>query len=330
MSAAVLRVSHFDLDKIAASGQCFRWEKLYTRKYRIPAGDACAYVTQTGDTLTVDDQNVLTSSVEFWANYFAVYDDYAGMWREINRYAAEDGPEAYLTRAARASDGVVILNQPIWETIVSFMVSQNNNIPRIRRSIQAICAECGTLHTSTYDYWYGFPTPDALACADLSNAGLGYREPYIKDLAAAVAAGQFDLNFLQTADYETARAYLKSVRGIGDKVANCIVRSFMREKKIYCGSNYREVDIFSYTNGQKTAAGRGKRSKKVKESEPKQRNLNDKNARRYFIQLGNLNFGDDPDALHVTATYSAKYVTKAPLSSTTAERRTEPNRLRTM
>lgn len=152
MSAAVLRVSHFDLDKIAASGQCFRWEKLYTRKYRITAGDACAYVTQTGDTLTVDDQNVLTSSAEFWANYFAVYDDYAGMWREINRYAAEDGPEAYLTRAARASDGVVILNQPIWETIVSFMVSQNNNIPRIRRSIQTICAECGTLHTSTYDY----------------------------------------------------------------------------------------------------------------------------------------------------------------------------------
>lgn len=151
MSAAVLRVSHFDLDKIAASGQCFRWEKLYTRKYRIPAGDACAYVTQTGDTLTVDDQNVLTSSVEFWTNYFAVYDDYAGMRREINRYAAEDGPEAYLTRAARASDGVVILNQPIWETIVSFMVSQNNNIPRIRRSIQTICAECGTLHTSTYD-----------------------------------------------------------------------------------------------------------------------------------------------------------------------------------
>lgn len=72
MSAAVFRVSHFDLDKIAASGQCFRREKLYTRKYRIPAGDACAYVTQTGDTLTVDDQNVLTSSVEFWANYFAV------------------------------------------------------------------------------------------------------------------------------------------------------------------------------------------------------------------------------------------------------------------
>lgn len=84
------------------------------------------------------------------------------------------------------------------------------------------------------------------------------------------------------------------------------MRSFMREKKIYCGDLYREVDIFGYTTTQAVYTGRGKRSKKVKESEPKQKNLNDKNARRYLIQLGNLNFGDDPDALHTTATYSAK------------------------
>lgn len=84
------------------------------------------------------------------------------------------------------------------------------------------------------------------------------------------------------------------------------MRSFMREKKIYCGDQYREVDIFGYTTAQKTASEYGKRSKKVKESEPKQKNLNDKNARRYLVQLGNLNFGADPDALHVTATYSAK------------------------
>lgn len=84
------------------------------------------------------------------------------------------------------------------------------------------------------------------------------------------------------------------------------MRSFMREKKIYCGDEYREVDIFPYTTEQKTVSTRGKRSKKVKESEPKQKNLNDKNARRYLIQLGNLNFGDDESALHVTSTYSAK------------------------
>ena len=86
------------------------------------------------------------------------------------------------------------------------------------------------------------------------------------------------------------------------------MRSFMREKKIFCGSQYREVDIFPYSEAQRTAASRGKRSKKVRESEPKQKNLNDKNARRYFTQQANLNFGDDPDALHVTATYGRKYL----------------------
>ena len=86
------------------------------------------------------------------------------------------------------------------------------------------------------------------------------------------------------------------------------MRSFIREKKIDCGKHYREVDIFTYTDTQKRAASRGRRSKKVKESPPKQKNLNDKNARRYFVQLNNMNFGDDPEALHVSCTYSGKYL----------------------
>lgn len=86
------------------------------------------------------------------------------------------------------------------------------------------------------------------------------------------------------------------------------MRSFEREKKIDCGKYYREVDIYTYTDAQKTASSRKKRSKKVRESEPKQKNLNEKNARRYFIQTANLNFNRDPDALHVSATYSTKYL----------------------
>ncbi len=78
---------------------------------------------------------------------------------------------------------------------------------------------------------------------------------------------------------------------------------FVREKKIYCGKQYKEVDIFTYTDMQ-TRATKGKRSKKVKESEPKQKNLNDKNARRYLVQLGNLNFGTDKKAISLTLTYN--------------------------
>ena len=86
------------------------------------------------------------------------------------------------------------------------------------------------------------------------------------------------------------------------------MRSFIREKKIFCGDYYQEVDIFPYTDTQKSASSSGKRSKKIRESLPKQKNLNDKNARRYLVQIGELNFGADSDALHVTATYSSKYL----------------------
>lgn len=89
----------------------------------------------------------------------------------------------------------------------------------------------------------------------------------------------------------------------------------MREKKIYCGSNYREVDIFPYTPGQNEIHKSGKRAKKEKVSAPKQRNLNDKNARRYLIQLGNMNFGKGD--LHVSLTYKKEFL---PLTIEEAER----------
>lgn len=84
------------------------------------------------------------------------------------------------------------------------------------------------------------------------------------------------------------------------------MRSFVRQKTIDCGEEYREVDIFTYTDTQRAAAERGKRSKKEKVSAPKQRNLNDKNARRYLVQIGNLNFGEED--LHVTATYGKRFL----------------------
>lgn len=85
------------------------------------------------------------------------------------------------------------------------------------------------------------------------------------------------------------------------------MRSYIREKQIYCGKNYREVDIYSYTDNQRQAVQK-KRSKKQKVSEPKQKNLNEKNSRRYFTQLANMNFGSDSEALHVSLTYSGKYL----------------------
>lgn len=82
--------------------------------------------------------------------------------------------------------------------------------------------------------------------------------------------------------------------------------SIMREKKIYCGKEYLEVDIYPYTPQQQEVCRSGKRSKKEKVSQPKQKNLNDKNARRYFVQLCNSNFTEGD--LHVSLTYKEKFI----------------------
>lgn len=86
------------------------------------------------------------------------------------------------------------------------------------------------------------------------------------------------------------------------------MRSYIREKTIYCGEQYREVDIYTYTDAQNQIARRGRRSRKERVSQPKQKNLNEKNSRRYFIQTANLNFAGDPGALHVSATYGDRYL----------------------
>ena len=76
-------------------------------------------------------------------------------------------------------------------------------------------------------------------------------------------------------------------------------KSFMREKVIHCGKDYLSPEIFPYTGTQQQAV-KGKRGKKKKVSEPKQKNLNDKRAKRYFIQLANANFGEGDLAVHLT------------------------------
>lgn len=84
------------------------------------------------------------------------------------------------------------------------------------------------------------------------------------------------------------------------------MKSFTREKKIYCGDKYLEVDIYPYTSVQEEVSRRGKRSKRQKVTEPKQKNLNDKISKRYFNQVINANFGEGD--LHITLTYSEKFL----------------------
>lgn len=229
---------NMDLDKIAASGQCFRWTPApFPGGYIVPAGGYCATIYRLDGKIvvhehTISHQNTLDPAAQaaraFWENYL----DGAGFftrWADLEYYLVRE-PESYIARAASAAYGMQILRQPPFETLISFIVSQNNNIPRIKASVEALCRRHGSRHyvpTARGNFpgaeWWDFPEPEALTDpAALQGLGLGYRDEYVAAAARAVASGDLDLGLLALCPYEEARARLKALPGVGDKVADCV------------------------------------------------------------------------------------------------------------
>lgn len=183
------RVDHFNLGQIAKSGQTFRWIRQGPQTYTIPAaGDYCTAFMPERDQLKI---RCRADMVNFWRRYFGLCDPYPEYWATIDAWAEKDGPEAYLTKAAAHANGMVILRQPAWEAAASFVISQNNNIPRIKSIIEALCRRFGHMITLPSSGWtYTFPEPEKLAdVAALGGLGLGYRDKYLAALASAGDGG---------------------------------------------------------------------------------------------------------------------------------------------
>ena len=210
----------FDLNKIANSGQCFRWTKTEDNTYRVIAGESCLYIT----ALEKDRYDLDCSEPEFdyfWREYFDLRTDYQKIRKRIDRIA-----DPFLWEAAEHEKGIRILRQDPWEMLITFIISQNRNIPAIRRSVELLAESCGKkLQDARGQEYYGFPSPNA--AADLSEhellaCRLGYRWKYIQSAAKAVLNGGIDLNALQAADEKTTISALTGLYGVGIKVANCV------------------------------------------------------------------------------------------------------------
>ncbi len=210
----------FDLERIAESGQCFRWERLSAGRYRILNGASCVYAEEMGDrsfffSCTASEFDAV------WQDYFALEENYSAIRGRID---PEKDP--FLWSAAEQEKGIRILRQDPWETLITFILSQNKNIPAIRRSIEALCALCGSRKKdhNGQDY-FAFPDPTALASlseTELKACGLGYRWRYVLEAAKAVAEGRLDLNALQDAGEERTMKELTALFGVGVKVASCV------------------------------------------------------------------------------------------------------------
>jgi len=125
-----------------------------------------------------------------------------------------------LRAATQFSPGIRVLRQDGWEALCTFILSQNNNISRIKGLVGRLCEHFGRPIPGGFD----FPTPErlaALSVLDLEPVRCGFRAKYIIDAAKAVSGGRFDLSAIYTLPIDEAFAALQSIHGVGPKVAHC-------------------------------------------------------------------------------------------------------------
>lgn len=211
-------LENFSIAQICESGQCFRMEEMQDGRYRVIAGNRYLELEQQGKVVRFDCSEVEYQN--FWRHYFDIETDYGAIAAQINPN------DRYLTAAIQTAWGVRILNQDLWEMIVTFLISQQNNIVRIRRCIKNICEAYGETKTASNGVsYYAFPTPEALAGLeedDLMACNLGYRSKYVVRTAKAVASCEVDLEWIGSLNYQKARTELLKLFGVGEKVADCI------------------------------------------------------------------------------------------------------------
>lgn len=213
-----VRVPHFDLPAIAASGQCFRLNRLTGEEYLLTALGHCLHLTALADGAVFHCEE--SEYEALWKDYFDLSTDYGAFLAAI---PAEDD---FLQRAGACGQGLRILRQEPWEVLVSFIISQRKNIPSIMKSVEALSALCGEKIEDGDTVRCAFPAPQALSeltPQQLAACSLGYRAPYLHAAACMVAEGHLDLKAAAGLPDDALQQALLAVPGVGVKVANCVM-----------------------------------------------------------------------------------------------------------
>ena len=201
-----------DFDKIIESGQVFRCRRLSDYKVEFITNQTKLLIVETEIGFTVEQFGF---EIDVY-KYFDLERNYEDIYRKV-----KESDDKFLQNAVEAGKGLRLLKQDLWEMIVSFIISQRNNIKRIKDSIEHLCRDCGCYYKNG-DY-YGFPSPEQIFYCNKSLSYLGYREEYIRLIAKKIIDNEFDLEALYEMSEDEAFKTLLSVRGIGPKVANCIL-----------------------------------------------------------------------------------------------------------
>jgi len=211
----------FDLNLIFDCGQAFRFTECDKNSFSGVAFERGVTFCQNEDTVTVIGADEADFN-NIWKHYLALDTDYPSLRRAISSLRPND---KVLTEAMECGKGIRLLNQDKWETLLSFIISQNNNIPRIRSIIERLSLELGEASEHNGATVYAFPTPEAILSVGvegLREMKVGFRAPYMIDAAERVADGRLSLEGLDTYNTEELLKELMTVKGVGLKVASCV------------------------------------------------------------------------------------------------------------
>lgn len=205
----------FDLDQTLDCGQSFRWKKNPDGSYTGVVFNMVATAMYENNTLTLTCDK--DCDAKLWEEYFDLSLDYKKIKEDLSKI------HPVLNEASNYAGGIRILKQDPFEALITFIISQNNNISRIKGIVERLCENFGEKIADTY---YAFPTPQRLASLtvdDLIPIRAGFRHRYIIDAAKKVSSGEIDLNKLYTAKYDDAQKELMKITGVGVKVADCVL-----------------------------------------------------------------------------------------------------------
>ena len=209
----------FELRDIFECGQCFRWNQNEDKSYTGVIRNGVLNVDKQGENLIFT--GILDGDIkQIVENYFDLNRNYEEIKTKLSSI------DKYLKKSIEYGKGIRILNQDLWETIMSFIISANNNIPRIKGIIERISEKYGTEIEWNGKNFYTFPTPMQLKDAtieDFRGLGTGFRDVRLFETTHMILDKKISLEKLHKQDTITAREELLTLSGVGPKVADCIL-----------------------------------------------------------------------------------------------------------
>lgn len=214
MKTITCKSEYFNPKDTIECGQVFRYYQ-HEKGYILYSADKACYIYCENEQTHIKAEDC---DADYFYNYFDLDRNYFDIVRHASSFNVD-----YLTKAANAAKGLRLLNQDKQETLFSFIISQNNNIPRIKKIIEGICRALGERKFFMGKEYYTFPTATALASASASlykSLGAGYRDEFICQVAQRVS--KEGIAHLDNLSAQELKKELLTYKGVGPKVADCV------------------------------------------------------------------------------------------------------------